>query len=98
VATETLSKASPYEQKFRTRHRGPGRPSEDDAGVDPEPVFMADEDPVIKKVAQTRAYAVVHEENKDRLREVFQAEIKVLRRRGREVVAADARIRLKEAE
>jgi hypothetical protein len=95
MATESLSKASPYEVLFRTRHRGPGRPAEDD-GLDTEPMFAYEGHPVFQRVAQRRAYAVVHEENKDRLREVFRKELKVLERRGLETVAADSRIRLAE--
>jgi hypothetical protein len=95
VAT-TLSKSSEYEQKFRTRHRTPGRPTDTE---DVEPLFPAgDAHPVLANVARRRAYALVHEENKDRLREVFASELKVLRRRGLETVAEDARINLAKLE
>ena len=83
-----LSAASPYEQLFKTRHRGRGRP---DGSV--EPVFVAEGvDPVLIAVARRRAYAVVHEEQRDRMREVFRAELRVLKGRGVEVVARDAGI------
>jgi hypothetical protein len=87
----TLSKASPYEVLFGTRHRRRGRPDGstevtfDGAGVDP----------VIRSVAKRRAFAVVHEENRARLKEVYEAELKVLGRRGAEVVARDAGVALK---
>lgn len=91
---ESLSKASPYEQAFGTRHRKVGRPS-----GDTEPLFGTvlngrDVDPVIALVAKRRAYAVVNEEQRDRLAEVFSAELRVLARRGVEVVAADAGVKL----
>ena len=86
----TLSKASVYEQTFGTRHRRVGRPA------DSEPLFAVgpEVDPVLALVAKRRAYAVVAHEQRDRLQEVFAAELKVLRRRGLEQVAADAGIRL----
>ena len=88
---ETLSKASPYEQTFGTRHRRVGRPV-----GDVEPLFAgADADPVIALIAKRRAYAVVHEEQRERLAEVFAKELRVLKRRGLEVVAADAGVKLK---
>lgn len=89
----TLSKASVYEQTFRTRHRTPGRPTDVE---DTEPMFSAPEvDPVIVRVATRRAYAVLHNSYKDELRSLFAKELAVLRRRGVETVAADAGIRLK---
>lgn len=91
---EKLSTASPYEQKFKTRHRRAGRPI-----GDVEPLFAGvDADPVIAMIAKRRAYAVVHEENRDRLYEVFHQELKVLRRRGLAQVAADSGVKLKENE
>jgi hypothetical protein len=91
TASASLSSASIYEQTFGVRHRRAGRP----AG-DAEPVFVApDVDPLIAMVAKRRAYAVVHEENKDRLAEVFAAELKVLKRRGVTTVARDAGVALK---
>ena len=84
MATQ-LSKASPYEQKFGTRHRSVGRPS-----GDVEPVFPGnDREPLLVDVARRRAYALVHEENKATLNAYFEKELKVLERRGVEVVAAD---------
>lgn len=53
--------------------------------------------PVIVSVAKRRAYAVVHEEQRERMAEVFRAELKVLRRRGETQVAADAGVKLVEA-
>lgn len=85
----TLSKISVYEQLFKTRHRGSGRPAA--GSVDDEPLFPAgDRHPLIVRVAQRRAYAVIHEENKARLRELFASEVRVLGKRGPEQVAADA--------
>ncbi len=86
MSKQTLSNKSPYEQTFGTRYRGSGRPSG-------ERVFPSvDEsglDPAVHQVAKRRAFAVVHEENKDRLVEVFSAEAAVLRRRGTEQVLSD---------
>lgn len=88
----TLSRESVYEQTFGTRHRRAGRPV-----GDTEPLFGGVEaDPVIVAVAKRRAYAVVHEEQRDRLRDVFDRELKVLKRRGVEVVAKDAGVALKD--
>lgn len=81
-----LSPASPYENLFKVRHRGRGRPN---GSV--EPLFVSEgTDPVLVNVARRRAYAVVHEEQRSRMQEVFEAELKVLRRRGPEQVASDA--------
>jgi hypothetical protein len=89
-----LSSASPYEQTFKTRHRRAGRPV-----GDVDPVFAGyDAEPVIALIAKRRAYAVVHEEQRARLSEVFERELKVLNRRGLEVVAADAGVKLRPAE
>lgn len=85
----SLSKASAFEQKFGVRHRGVGRPagmSRDDVlfprtGGDPEAMC---------RIAIRRAYAVVHEENRDRLTALYRAELAVLRRRGLEQVLSDA--------
>lgn len=83
-----LSSASEYEQLFKTRHRGPGRPSRDD-GSD-EPLFpSSDLDPILVRTAERRAFAVVHEENRERLRAIYHSELAVLKRRGPEQVAAD---------
>ena len=95
MAIETLSKASPYEQTFKTRHRRVGRPT-----GDTEPLFGSvlngrEVDPVIVLIAKRRAYAVVHEEQRERLAEVFDAELKVLKRRGLQTVAADAGVKLR---
>jgi hypothetical protein len=90
---QTLSKASPYEQLFKTRYRGSGRPTADD--LDLEPVFpVGNNHPAIAGIAKRRALAVVHEQEKDRLRELFHAELKVLNRRDEAEVLADARIRV----
>lgn len=95
MGVKSLSKASPYEMTFNTRHRSVGRP----AG-DVEPLFSVGGmvDPVIAMIAKRRAYAVVHQEQRDRLAEVFDAELKVLKRRGLETVAEDAGVKLKGAE
>lgn len=93
MATQSLSKASAYEQLFRTRQRRAGRPTEE--GIDTEPLFPAGNlHPIVQRIAQRRAYAVVHEENKDRLRELYAAEARVLGRRDLEDVAADAGVKV----
>lgn len=91
-----LSSASEYEQMFRTRHRRSGRP----VRADGETLFgsAGDVDPILRRVAERRAYAVVHEENRDRLKKIFLDELKVLRRRGVEEVARDAGIALPPSE
>jgi hypothetical protein len=81
-----LSSASEYEQTFKTRHRPPGRPSRDDV----EPLFPRGGVPdLIGRVAERRAYALVHEKYREELAALYQAELKVLQRRGVEQVAAD---------
>lgn len=95
---ESLSKASPYEQAFGTRHRKVGRPQ-----GDTEPLFGTrlagrEVDPTIALIAKRRAYAVVQEEQRERLAEVFDAELRVLARRGVETVARDAGVKLKARE
>lgn len=89
-----LSVASPYERLFGTRHRRRGRPD----GSTEVTFDGTDVDPVIRNVAKRRAFAVVHEENRRRLKEVYEAELKVLKRRGVERVAADAGVALKRIE
>lgn len=92
MATQTLSKNSTYEQTFGTRHRGPGRPSGED-------VFpRSDVHPLLRKVAQRRAFAVVHENNKEELAELYSEELAVLKRRGVEQVAADLGIELEDGD
>ena len=50
-----------------------------------EVLFPAgDVHPTIASLAERRAYAVVHEENRDRLSEVFHKELQILKRRGLE--------------
>lgn len=86
-----LSNASIYEQMFKTRHRRVGRPSREDDDV----LFPSgDAHPLLVRVAERRAFAVVHEEQRDRLRQVYGVELKVLSRRGVEEVARDAGITL----
>lgn len=99
MATKTqrarLSVASPYEQLFNTRYRGRGRP----ADRDDEPLFPAEGiHPAVAGIARRRAYAVVHEEARDRLREVFRAEVRVLKRRELSEVARDAGVALSDDE
>lgn len=53
-----------------------------------------DRNPLLARIAQRRAYAVVHEENRARLTEVFLKELKVLERRPIEEVASDVGINL----
>lgn len=80
----TLSDKSVYESLFGVRHRGPGRPGS-------ETMFPGDGVPrLIADLARRRAYAVVHEEQRPRLREVYFTEVDVLKRRGLARVAADA--------
>jgi hypothetical protein len=94
MAGKTLSKASEYEQTFGTRHRGPGRPRVMEDG---EVLFPSgDVHPVLVRVAQRRAYAVVHEENRERLHELYLSELAVLKRRGLTVVAEDSGVVLEE--
>lgn len=92
MSKQTLSPKSPFEQTFKTRYRGPGRPSSSDTF---EPV---DAHPLLKKQAQRRAFAVVHENSKDDLNEIFLAELAVLKRRGVEQVAKDCNIVLGETD
>lgn len=89
-----LSKASPYEQLFRTRHRRVGRPSGDELKASPYYVGDAEVHPLITAVAKRRAQTVVLEECRARLAEVFAAEVKVLSRRGVEAVAEDVGVDL----
>lgn len=90
---ERLSSASPYEQMFETRHRRVGRPSGSDRS---ESLFAVGGavHPLLASVAKRRAHAVVLEEQRDRLAEVFGAELKVLKRRGVEQVASDVGVDL----
>lgn len=83
-----LSAASIYETMFQTRHRRSGRPERLD-GDDSVLFETGDLHPVLARAAQRRAYAVLHEEGRERLREIFAVELKVLKRRGVEEVAAD---------
>lgn len=85
-----LSPKSEYEQTFQTRHRGPGRPA---AMEDGSVLFPAqNEDPVLVKVAQRRAFAVVHEQQRERLHSLYLDELAVLKRRGVAEVAEDSGI------
>lgn len=85
-----LSKASPYEARFGTRQRPIGRPSGDTEPLFASAADLKGIDPLIVSVAKRRAYSVVHEEQRERLREVFLAELGVLKRRGVDVVAEDS--------
>lgn len=89
-----LSPQSEYEQMFKTRHRRAGRPPADAAtGLDRNGgvLFEAgDTHPLLVKLAQRRAFAIVHEENRDRLAALFKAELRVLKRRDLAEVAEDA--------
>jgi len=92
---KTLSKASEYEQLFGTRHRGPGRP----VGSDGEVLFPAvDVHPALSRLAARRAFAVVHEEQRDRLADLYAKELTVLKRRGLPQVAVDCNLRIDEEE
>ena len=89
--TVRLSNASIYEQMFKTRHRRAGRPVSDGGDV----LFPSGgEHPLRVRIAERRAFAVVHEEQRERLREVFGVELKVLRRRDLAEIAADAGVKL----
>lgn len=71
-----LDSRSPYETLFKTRHRRPGRP---DAA---EPIFPSGAyPPPVVDAARRRAFAVLHEEGKARLAELFVAEAVVLNER-----------------
>lgn len=88
-ARKTLSAASEYEQIFGVRHRPPGRPSR--AELD-EPLFPRGDVPdLVGRVAERRAYAVVHEKHRAELASIYRAELKVLLRRGEDAVRADIR-------
>ncbi|UYL85377.1 hypothetical protein SEA_HAGER_1 [Microbacterium phage Hager] len=90
-----LSKASPYEQLFGTRYRRVGRPSGDSLEESPYRDPSGGQlDPLLLSVAKRRAQTVVLEEQRERLSAVFAAELKVLRRRGVEAVAADVGVDL----
>lgn len=97
-----LSPQSEYEQMFKTRHRRAGRPPAAAAsGLDENRGVLfdgSDSDPILVRVAQRRSFAIVHEENRERLAQLFKAELKVLRRRGVAEVAADAGISLQTVE
>jgi len=76
--TSTRSSGSLYEKMFGVVRRGPGRPL-----GDTEPLFasvadLESFDASVVSLAKRRAYAVVHEENRKRLREVFLLELKAL--------------------
>ncbi len=86
-----LSPASEYKQTFGTRRPTPGRPT------DREPMFGTANErvhPVLTTVARRRAFSVVHDEQRVRLRKLFQSELRLLKVRGVETVAADAGIDL----
>ena len=86
-----LSPKSAYEQLFGVRHRRPGRPVSDDG----EPLFpTGDVHPLIARVAQRRAFAVVHEEHRAELGSVYRAELAVLKRRELADVAEDVGVEL----
>lgn len=71
-----LDPRSPYESLFKTRHRRPGRPSE------AEPIFPSGAyPPPVVDSARRRAFAVLHEEGKGRLAELFALEAVVLNER-----------------
>ncbi len=91
-----LSSLSPYERLFGTRHRRVGRPSGDELLSSPyrDPAGIGGTDPLLLAVAKRRAQTVVLEEQRDRLSAVFAAELKVLKRRGVEVVARDVGVDL----
>ena len=76
VVAAELDPRSPYETLFKTRHRRPGRP---DAA---EPIFPSGAyPPPVVDAARRRAFAVLHEEGKARLAELFVAEAAVLNER-----------------
>ena len=86
TSARRLSPASEYEQLFGVRHRPPGRPSRESD----EPLFPRGDVPdVIGRVAERRAYAVVHEKYRAELAELYRRELKVLLKRGEEAVRAD---------
>lgn len=90
----TLSADSLYEQRFGTRYRGRGRPAGSGAGSD---VFAGtDAHPLLVRAARQRTLAVVFDEQRKRMGEVFRAELAVLRKRGLKVVARDEGVELSE--
>jgi hypothetical protein len=68
-----------YEKMFRTRARGKGRPP----GGDVIFPIREKEHKDLAQLARQRAFAIVLEENKDRLSELFESEYKVLERQRR---------------
>lgn len=85
-----LNPASIYEAMFKTRHRRSGRPALGEPGGDGETLFPSGgAHPLLVRVAERRAVAVVHEEQRSRLNEVFRKELAVLARRGVQEVAED---------
>lgn len=93
---ERLSSASPYEQRFETRHRRVGRPSGSESSASLFAVG-AGVHPLLAAVAKRRAHAVLLEEHRERLGELFGAELKVLKRRGVQQVASDVGVDLGES-
>lgn len=80
---------SPYENRFGDRARADGRPP---GSLEKTILFRAaDRDPDLVRIARKRAQRVVHDENRDRLRDVFEAEYRVLAERGLTQVLADER-------
>ncbi|AWY04457.1 hypothetical protein SEA_GILDA_1 [Microbacterium phage Gilda] len=95
MAGTSLSKASPYEQTFKTRYRRVGRPTGDELAESPYRDPSGGQlDPLLLAVAKRRAQTVVLEEQRSRLADVFSAELKVLRRRGVSEVARDVGVDL----
>src|SRR5690606_26695555 len=98
VGSVSLSKASPYEQRFGTRHRRVGRPSGSEAESGSPCAGVGDVHPLLATLAKRSATAVVLDANRSRLAELFRAELKVLKRRGVSRVAEDAGVKLPETE
>lgn len=85
-----LAKDSKYEQMFGVRHRRSGRP-----GGGNDVIFPGEGmHPLIQRIAARRATAVVLEEQKDRLADLFRREARVLEERGLKQVAADAGVKV----
>jgi hypothetical protein len=80
-----MANKSEYEAMFGVRHRPPGRPTGGDGSLFPRGGVSE----LVGRVAERRAYAVIHEKYRDELARVYRAECAVLSARGDERVQAD---------
>ena len=85
-----MATTSIYETTFGTRHRPVGRPAKSEDGAAGEVLFPAgNAAPLIASIARRRAYAVLHQESRERLAEIFAIELSVLNQRGEDQVRKD---------